>query len=237
MNIGEILELHTLIIENSEKVLARRKGLSLRKAAINSMFNNVIVKIAFDTRRINQEADYNPRRGLQNYNRSQQFITEAHTIRITNFTKLKNILDEVKLKYDREPEWQDSYSRVLSNTLNIALRVKQNDGDFSDTQTAIGSFDYVDDLLFTRYRLDINTIAKYGEEQLRDIILSRDENLIRKTDSPKYEITKRDVASQPYDVLLDKLFNGVRASSENKNVERTVTITIRDTFLEGKENE
>lgn len=232
MDITEILEIYQIIAEGSEKALARREGLALRKIALDSILNGAIVKIAFDTRRINQETDYNPRRGLQNYNRSEQFMTDANSQKITNFTKLKNILGELKTKYGREPEWQDSYSRVLLNTLDIALRTNQNDGDFGETQSSIGSFDYVEELLFTRYRLETNSISKYGEEQLRNIILSKDESLIRKTDIPKYEITKRDVSTQPYDSLMDKLFNGVRASRENPEVERTVTITIKDKFVE-----
>lgn len=231
MDINEIMELYQLIAESSEKALLRQEGISLRKAALNSIFNGKIVKLAFDTRRTNQETDYNPRRGLQNYHRSEQFMTEAHLIKINNFTKLKNILGELKDKYGREPEWQDSYARVLLNTLDIALRTEQNDGDFSETQSSIGSFDYVEELLFTRYRLEINSIAKYGEEQLRNIILSRDEALIHKTDIPKYEITKRDVASQSYDTLMEKLFGGVKASKENPEIERTVTITIKDKFI------
>jgi hypothetical protein len=228
---NEITEFCQIIAQISKKNLVRQRGIASRKTAIDRI-DGRLVKLAFDTRRINQETDYNPRRGLQNYNRSEQFIDEARAAKISNFTKLKNIVDKLKAKYGREAEWQDSYCRVLLNTLNTALRINQNDNDFGETQASIGSFDYVEELLFARYRLDTTAINKYGEEQLQNIILGKDEALIRKIDIPKYEITRGDVLSQPYDALLDKLFNGVRASKDNKTVERSVTITIRDTFLD-----
>lgn len=235
MNTIEALKLYEQIIIFGEKNQARREGIVLRAVAISSISSGGIIKLAFDTRRINQETDYNPRRGLQNYHRSEQFISEAYQQKIANFSKLKVILDQLKEKYGREPEWQDSYCRVLLNTLDNSLRINQKDGDFGESQPSIGSFDYVEELLFARYRLEMNSIAKYGEEKLKEILLSKDEPLIRKTNLSQFEITKRDVSEKPYDALIDKLFNGVRASKENPNVKRSVTITIHDTFLDDKE--
>ena len=232
MNTNEALELHQLIIKNTAKLQSRKDGMALRKIAIDSITSDKMIKLAFDTRRINQETDYNPRRNLQNYNRSEKFITESQQERIDNFAKIKVILDELKEKYGREPEWNDSYCRVLANTIDQALRIGQNDGDYGDTMPSVGSFDYVEEMLFARYRLEPNNLAKYGDEQLRNIILSKDDALVKKTDIPKFEITKRDVAEKPYDMLLDKLFNGVRATKEHRNVKRSVTITIEDSFID-----
>jgi hypothetical protein len=233
MELFEIADLYERLIKRAGSVASRQASISLRKTALGNLSSNSLVKVAFDTRRVNQETDYIPRRGLQNYHRSDQFISEAYAQKIANFTKLKNILDEIKNKYGKHPEWQDSYCRVLLNTLNQSLRTIQQDGDFGDTQPSIGSFDYVEELLFTRYRLEMNNIAKYGEEQLKDILLSKDEPLIRKGQVSTYEITKRDIMSHGYDTLIEKLFN-VQATSEHPNVKRIVTIQIEDRFIEDK---
>lgn len=71
-------------------------------------------------------------------------------------------------------------------------------------------------------------------DQLKNIILEKDESLTRKDVNNAFEISKRDVATQTYDNLLDKLFGGVKATKENPEVERTVTITIKDKFVEQK---
>lgn len=226
MLIEKILEVYELISQGSNEIKNRKQSMLLRHSIISSLNNEPLIKVAFDTRRINQETDYNPRRGLQNYHRSEQFITQANIQKIENFKKLKDILDSLKDKYGREPEWQDSYCRVLLNTLDKALRVKQGNIDFGETQPSIGSFDYVEELLFTRYRLDLNSIAASKEEDLKNILLSKDENLIRKNSMPQ-EITKKEIMTQSYDTLIDKLF-GVCATKENPDIERTITITIKD---------
>jgi hypothetical protein len=69
-----------------------------------------------------------------------------------------------------------------------------------------------------------------GEAQLKNVIMSKDEELIRKDVKKSLEITKGDVAKQGYDTLMEKLFDGCRASAENPDIERTITITIRDRF-------
>jgi hypothetical protein len=232
MHLDQAISFLQFLSESSENAKIRRESQALRLNAIASMQSGGFYKKAFDTRRINQETDFNPRRGLQNYHRSEQFLSEAQSQKIAGYARLKNIVDQLKEKYGSEPEWQDSYCRVLLNTLNTVLRTEQQDGDYGETGTSIGSFDYLDQLLHARYRLEMNSLTKLGEEQLREIVLSKDEPLIRKNLIPKYEITKRDVATQSYDALIDKLFNGVRASKENRSVQRTVTITIKDDYLD-----
>lgn len=237
MKLTRILEIYELISQGSEWTAVHHEGVSLRKIALEQL-NEGLVKVAFDTRRINQETEYNPRRGLQNYHRSEQFVSTAQAEKLTNLSRLKIILDELKQAYGREPEWQDSYCRVLLNTLNKTLRTDQQDGDFGENQPSVGSLDYVEELLFTRYRLDINSISKFGSDELVDILLRKDEALTRKgmltpyVEKPKplmtnSEITKHDVVVQSYDALIDKLF-GVYATQENPEIERTVTITIKD---------
>ena len=232
MKLETIIELYQLISRGTENVNSRRRFIQLRKQGLNSLLTgNGFTKVAFDTRRIDQETEYNPRRGLQNYNRSEQFLTQATANKLVSLSKLHGILEEMKVKYGKDPEWQDSNARVLLNTLNSGLRTNTNDGDYTESQPGVGSLDYIEELLDMRYRLRLENIDKLAESKIKDIILSKDENLEKKHDN-SVEITNHDVASKTYDTLLEKLFGGIRATKENPEVERTVTITIKDKFGE-----
>jgi hypothetical protein len=207
----------------------RRELISLRKQAFDAA--NPLVKVAFDTRRIDQETEFNPRRGLQNYSRSEAFLNEANAGKLVQLKKLRGIVEALKTTYGREPEWQDSYCRVLLNTLNQSLNK-----DPGETQASIGSLDYVEEMLFTRYRLDMDSIAKYADNTLRDIVLNKDEVLLRKSDlMPAKEKPNNLMITQGYDTLLDKLFS-VKATSENPNVERSITIIIKDSIADLKKS-
>lgn len=231
MKLEQFSELFQLISSGTENVPARKQSMELRKAGLEAFtapqgFN----KVAFDTRRMDQETEYNPRRGLQNYNRSEAFLSEALGEKIKSFAKLRNILEELKVQYGKEHEWQDSNARVLLSTLDKGLRIEQKDGDYAVGQPAQGSLNYIEELLHMRYRLGFDNLVRMGSNELKKIILSKDENLIRKDVNQALEITKADVGSQTYDTLMEKLFGNVRASAENPEVERTVTITIKDKF-------
>lgn len=233
MDIKDFTEIYYLISTGIQGVASRKDTAKLRKETMKSIASTGIVKLAFDTRRINQETDYIPRRGLQNYHRSEAFLSEATSNKIQNFVKIKMGLENLKEKFGKQPEWQDSYARVLLSTIDRAVRTDQKDGDYAETQPGVGSLDYLEELLFTRYRLDMNSIASKSEDELNKIILAKDESLTRK-DINHAEISKKDVATKSYDNLLDKLFDGVKATKENPEVERTVTITIKDKFVEQK---
>lgn len=231
MKLDTILELYQLISSGTENLPVRKQAIQLRKnSLVINISENGFKKIAFDTRRIDQETEYNPRRGLQNYNRSEAFLSENIGEKLKNFAKLKNVLDQLKKEYGKEHEWQDSNARVLLSTLDNGLRTIEKDGDYAISQPAQGSLDYIEELLQVRYRLSCDNLATMGSNDLRRIILSKDEDIIRKDVNQALEITKGDVASQSYDTLMDKLFNGVKASAENPSVERTITITIKDKF-------
>jgi hypothetical protein len=190
------------------------------------------IKTAFDTRRTNQEIDYNPRRNLQNYHRSDPFISKDASEKIKTFFKLKVAVDEIKDDFLREPEWNDSYTRVLSSTLDKALRIGQNDMDFFQPH-----LDYLDELLYLRYRLKQEDINKIGEKELKEIILAKDEKLLYKNIYANYKMKKDSKKEVNDDNLMEKLFGNVKASKDNKNVERTVKITINDKILEKDERD
>lgn len=233
MNLDEIFEIFNIISEASSSLMGISVKYSRQNRAnyLSGLVNNNIIKIAFDTRRIDQETEYNPRRGLQSYHRSEEFISQAISQKLKNFSKLRNVLVKLKDRFGKEPEWQDSYSRVLLSTLDKGLRTNEKDGDYTESQPAMGSFDYIEELLYVRYRLTFDQLTELSEEDLTKIILNKDEDLT-KMDINKVEITKHDVATQSYDTLLEKLFGGIKATKENPNVERTVTITVKDRFVE-----
>jgi hypothetical protein len=226
-------ELFELISNGIKNIPVRNQAMQLRKVGIQSLVERSgFTKVAFDTRRIDQETEYNPRRGLQNYNRSEAFLSEAMEEKIKNFAKLREVLTELKKQYGRQHEWQDSNARVLLSTLDAGLRTFQKDGDYAVGQPAQGSLDYIEELLHMRYRLTFDDLVRMGHQELRKVILSKDEELIRQNINKTSEITKLDIGTQTYDTLMDKLFGSVRASRENPEVERTVTITIKDKFVE-----
>jgi len=231
MSLFDVSDLYNLISRGTQNVSSRKDARSLRKVALNSLANGQgFHKLAFDTRRIDQETEYNPRRGLQNYNRSEEFVSQAMEQKILNFAKVRKVLLSLKEVYGKEPEWQDSNARVLLSTLDKGLRAIANDGDYTETQPGVGSFDYMEELMHVRYRLGFDDLSKMGEADLRRVILSKDEELTRKNAKQALEITKSDVTKMGYDSLLDKLFSDCRASADNPDVERTITITIRDKF-------
>lgn len=231
MKLDDISELYQLISDGTSSIPSRKQAILLRKAGLDSYTSDQgFTKLAFDTRRIDQETEYNPRRGLQNYNRSEAFLSEAVGHKLLSLAKLRTVLENLREEFGREPEWQDSNARVLLATLNNGLRIGLNDGDYATAQPAQGSLDYIEELLHVRYRLALADLNRMAESEIKKAILSKDEEITRKGVRQALEITKGDIAKQSYDTLMDKLFSGARASAENPDVERTITITIRDKF-------
>ena len=235
MKLDTFTELYNLISNGTEGITSRKTAMRIIKVGLNSFISGQgFNKVAFDTRRIDQEVEINPRRGLQNYNRSEAFLSELMGEKLKNFAKVRNVLNKLKDVYGKEREWQDSNARVLLATIDNGLRTHLKDGDYTEAQPGTGSLDYIEELMHVRYRLGFDEISKMAEEDLKKVILAKDEDLVRKDVNKALEITKGDVATQSYDTLLEKLFGGVRATKENPEVERTVTITIKDKFVEQK---
>ncbi len=225
---NEVAEVFQLICQGVENTSSRHLPQQARIRYLQGIVEpQAIIKVAFDTRRIDQETEYNPRRGLQNYHRSQQFVSENMTQKINNFAKLKRSIESLKEKHGKEPEWQDSYARILLSSLNKGLRTEQQDGDFTDNQPGMGSLDYIEELLHVRYRLGFDQLTTLGEKELADIIIAKDENITHKS---MYQglISKGDIASINFDGLLEKLFREVRATSDNPEIERSITIIVKD---------
>src|ERR1700722_19744973 len=202
--------------------------------ASNSM---PMVKVAFDTRRINQYTDFNPRRNLQYYHRSEPFISKDASNNIKTLFKLKTAVDSVKEDFLGDPDWLDSYCRILCAALDRTLRVEQKDMDFFQPQR-----DYLKELLYLRYRLKTDDIERLSERELRNVVLDKDEKLLHKQIYAQYNngglmkdgISNNQSIVKGQDSLMDKLFGNVKASQENKEVERSITIKINDKILDNE---
>lgn len=195
----------------------------------NKSTDQNMVKVAFDTRRINSEIQINPRRNLQNYQRSEPFISPEISNKIKNLFKVKNAADLIKDQFLGDPEWLDSKSRMLCNAVDNTLRVEQKDYDFFKPQ-----FDYLDELLYLRYRLASEDLERLPEEEIKNILLSRDERLMHKSIYAKYAPSQTTVKTgDSEDSLTKQLFGNVKADKHNKSVERSINIIIKDSILDG----
>jgi len=229
MILDEVLEIYSLITNGMQDIPDRKKSIILRKSFLKE--TSSFVKNAFDTRRIDQKNQIIPRRGLQNYSRSEAFITEAMSQKIKNFTKLKKAINLLKNQYGQEREWQDSNARILLSTLDNGLRTFQKDGDFSESQPSVGNLDYIEQLLNVRYRLSFDDLTRLNENELKKVILAKDHELSNKDLNEKLYINKSDIEKNSYQDLFEKLFDKPKFGSDGKSVERTITITIKDSVV------
>jgi len=193
-----------------------------------------LVKNAFDTRRINQETDYNPRRNLQYYHRSEPFIAKDSADKLKTFFKLKIATDSLKEDFLGDPDWFDSYARILSSAVDRTLRIEQKDMDFFKPQ-----LDYLEELLYVRYRLKPEDIERLSEKEIRQLIVDKDERLVHKTIYANFNSggmsknSNNGIMSKTNqnDNLIDKLFGDVKASKDSPEISRSVTITINDKIV------
>jgi len=224
--------LNALNRDDQTRDAARSLRINHIKNAVSS--KGEIIKVAFDTRRFDQETQINPRRNLQNYHRSEPFIDKDSSDKIKTFFKLKSVVDAIKEDFNGDPDWLDSYCRILSATLNSTLRIEQKDFDFFKPQ-----LNYLEELLYLRYRLRPEDIEKLDQKELRQLIIDRDERLLHKTIYANYNLGGISKNSAPVqnnlqkssDPLIEKLFGDVKASKENPEVQRSVTITIQDKLV------
>lgn len=147
--------------------------ISIRKEAL---INAGMVKVAFDTRHISKKT-YNPRRNLQNFERSEPFVSTGMHKKIGLLRKVKNVVDHLKAGYEYCDEWGDSYLRPLSMKLDNCLRVGIEDGEFSENQKSTSSIDYLEQLMYNRYRLDYENIKTASPEEIKNVLLAKDVEL------------------------------------------------------------
>lgn len=194
------------------------------------------VKNAFDTRRTDP-TERNPRSNLQYWTRSASFTPEEDQRQIDAFSKLVAPLVEIKKCYDGEQDYFKSFARELHDNVNRVLRLDIKDGD-----THYSQLNYLEQLLFARYRLSIDNILSMGEIELKNRILEKDETLMKRgvtvskeqiKNSFSGDVSKNGMATQ--DSIINAIFgnNQLRREGE-KTVERTITITIKDNVIDAE---
>jgi len=223
------------IASASESTFVNR---SARKAALRALVKKPLTKVAIDSRRIDQEAIRNPRRNLQYWRRSGQFVDDDMQDKLNVFAKLMDVLNGVKKDYGTEPEYHDSYVRELYGHVERALRLKTGDKDYFGPQLA-----YLEQLLFARYRLSMEQLRKQSASEIKQAILSKDEDLLKRgvylnntgglnKNSDKSSSIVVDGKTTPQNIV-EAIFgnNNLRRDGDRK-VERTITITITDEVKE-----
>lgn len=193
-----------------------------------------IVKLAFDTRHIDVETYYNPRRNLQHYHRSEQFISEAAKNTISAFKKLKSIVDTLKEKFQKTDEWKEAYLRNLSSNLDKCLRDGIDDEEYSESQNSLSSIHYIKEILFNRYRLTEEDLENMSDIEIKERLLSKDPELKNFNSKPYKDsnLSKQEISGSSYNEILAKLFSLPEVSKDLKEVSRTITITITDKVKE-----
>jgi len=218
-----------------------------RMAAFAELTPSPITKFAFDTRRVDQEGSRNPRKNLQYWHRSDQFIDEGDEKRLKTFAKLAKVLNKMKDRLGTSPEWFESYSRQLYDNVFRILRVKEADLDIFRPQIS-----YLEQLVFARYRLSMENLEKYSEEKLEERLLSKDEELIgrslylKETQTEESELVSKSMSKEAplqtggltQESIVNAIFGGQSLlKSGDKSVERTITITLRDNVIEKEAEE
>lgn len=213
-------------------------GLSARTAALKT-FQSPLVKLAFDTRRVDQETERNPRTNLQYWHRTDPFIDESDQKKLEIFAKLYKIVNGLKSKLGSQQEWHESYVRQLYDNLNRILRIKQADLDIFRPQLS-----YLEQIIFARYRLSMENLEKYADVELEKALLKKDEALTGKHEYLKATEDKVDVVKDSgvsknglekttQESIVNAIFGAanLRTNGE-KTVERTITIKIVDNVVE-----
>ena len=220
------------------KIASRRDNapeIAARKAAIRNIEDGLFLKkLAFDTRLIPKNQRI-PRKNLQVWNRSEEFIDSRKHNQIKTFSRLIEPLDNIKKYYGEEPEYHDSYARKLHDLISRALRVKEEDLEVYAPQ-----LEYIEQLLDTRYRLSMEDVSKMDKLALETRILSKDEDLLQRgrylkatEQEKKISVIKDGNNGITQESIVNAIFgnNNIRRDGE-KTVERTITITIRDEVVE-----
>jgi hypothetical protein len=230
--ISDFSGLFRLISRAQQDISHRYFEHQLRLSALSEHTRSPMVKIAFDTRHIDRQNTYNPRRGLQYYHRSQPYLPEEISSSVNGLSKLRAAVRNIQMEHGSRPEWQDSYARVLLSTLDNGLRTITGDRNYTSHQPGMGSLGYIRQMLHVRYRLSPEQLNTLSEQELRKIVLGKDEGLLDgiKPHSNEKTIARHQVAEQGYDRLMEKLFGGLHASEEHPDIERSITVIIRERF-------
>jgi hypothetical protein len=207
-----------------------------RVSFLKELADDSIKKVAFDTRFIDQERERNPRENLQYWQRTQEFVPLDTQRKLVSLNKVKAVTQQLREKYGNQQEWLQSYAKQLDEHLSNATMVK----DGGVVEVFEPQVRYLEQLIDTRYLLRLAEIETMKEEELGKVILSKDNKLAAKIAAigvpEKKESAKVDVDQKSMGDALSKvisaLFGGELRKDGEKNVERTITITIKDNVVE-----
>lgn len=203
--------------------------------------NKIIKKVAFDTRRVNQSSQRNPRANLQNWHRTDPFVSQKLDSKIKTFSKLNDVLNTISSEFENDKDYIGSYASELHEHVKRGLRTEIKDGDYFDPHLS-----YLEQLVFARYRLSMDDLQKKSSSELKNAILAKDESLVNKASEKKSEQSKVSVSAAPtgslktngvseynHENIIQALFGGSHFRKANeKKVQRTITITINDEVKE-----
>lgn len=204
----EPYELFQLITQASQETEVKQANSLNRQELLCKLASQPIVKQAFDTRRIDQNTQYNPRRNLQYHVRQQSFINEQDESKIIALAKLKEVSDSIRNVFIGEPEWFDSYASDLDHMLNKTFfKADGKNFDFSPTH-----IQYLEQLLEDRYRLKLADISSMNPQHLQATIIHKDERLEKSNIYKSGDLSKLNKQKQ---ANHQQTISSIKLSSEN----------------------
>jgi hypothetical protein len=225
---------YTTTTTDSARSLANRAQLKSLASTIRSGGAGVkvpgMIKLAFDTRRVNQDEERNPRSNLQYWHRQDPFVSPELQIRIDRLARMLLPLQEIKTLYSNDSNWHTSYVRKLAEDFERILRVREADSDIVESQIS-----YLEQLLNVRYQLTTERLDKVSAEEFKSAVMMKDEDLLkvgmrRHQSTKEATMTKDGLDGQTGQSIINAIFgnNQIRRDGE-KTVTRTITISITDT--------
>lgn len=226
----------TQVFSITSREEGREVSRSARLAAF-ATFSAPIVKRAFDTRKVDQINERNPRRNLQYWQRTDEFVTEEDNDKIKTFARLNKVLENIKSDYGEQPEWFDSYAYQLYESTSRILKLRD-----SDLEVFRPQMNYLEQLVSARYHLTLDDIKKQGAKALQSKILSKDEALLKRGaflnetggfPAKPEKIVIDGQGNNTQKAIIEAIFGNTNIRKDGeKTVERTITITIKDNVIE-----
>jgi hypothetical protein len=180
-------------------------------------------KVAFDARLFDAEKDINPRRNLQFYHRAASPVSADVPQKLVAFKRLLKITEQLKLEFHKEPGFADSYIRVLNEQLIKTLRIIEKDSNYAEQQPSMNSLNYLEEMMYSRYRLSLDNVRTMDEKQLRDRILSADPELLHL--DPVVNPKEYSVAEHNKEAYAQVISKVLSAPSDGNKV---ITIKVSD---------
>jgi uncharacterized protein YoxC len=139
--------------------------------------DKIFKKYAMDERFVDADV-VNPRNSLQYFHRSSEFVPQDMKTKLSSIEKLKEVCEDIKGKYGNSFEWFDSNTRVLLGKLTNTIQLFKKNGSAVGGQPSLQSLDYLQQMLSSRYRLNIYDLPKYSKAELEGIVLAHDKGMV-----------------------------------------------------------